>query len=352
MPKVSVIIPVYNAAAYIEECVASVLGQSLDDLEVICVNDGSSDDSGALLADLALRDARVSVIEQRNLGPSAARNAGVAAALGEYLCFVDGDDRLAPGALDRLYERATADALDVVFFSAAPFFESEELAEAHAGYLTYYTPKGVYPGVMSGPELMVMMDANGDYRPSVVLQFIRAAFYRATGLGFFEGIIHEDNLFTFVCTLKAKRVVLDPDEHYERRVRERSIMTSEKTAAHFRGYLTCHVEMLRFLMESDLDPATSTAAANRCVLMHTHALRTLSVLPDSELRALDGGSWRAEYAVALGLLREAAARQSSAGRLEADLKLARRKLSQSPRARIRRAVKRAKGILRPPAEKD
>ena len=91
---VSIIIPIYNIQEYIKPCLESVLGQTHNDIEVILINDGSSDNSGSICDSYANQDDRVRVIHQKNLGVSAARNKGLAAATGEYIMFVDGDDMI------------------------------------------------------------------------------------------------------------------------------------------------------------------------------------------------------------------------------------------------------------------
>lgn len=91
---VSIIIPIYNIQEYIKPCLESVLGQTHNDIEVILINDGSSDDSGSICDSYANQDDRVRVIHQNNLGVSAARNKGLAATTGEYIMFVDGDDMI------------------------------------------------------------------------------------------------------------------------------------------------------------------------------------------------------------------------------------------------------------------
>lgn len=92
MPQVSVIIPVYNVEKYLECCLDSVIGQTLNDIEIICVNDGSTDNSGKILAEYAEKDSRIKVINQENRGAGAARNAGLKVAKGKFLSFIDGDD--------------------------------------------------------------------------------------------------------------------------------------------------------------------------------------------------------------------------------------------------------------------
>lgn len=101
---ISVIVPVYNAAAFLEQCIASVLAQSLREIEVIAVNDGSTDESAAILDRLAGKDQRLRVFHQPNKGVSAARNFGLGEARGQYIGFCDADDWMEPGMLETLYK--------------------------------------------------------------------------------------------------------------------------------------------------------------------------------------------------------------------------------------------------------
>ena len=100
MPFFSIIIPVYNVAPYLRECLDSVLAQTFTDWEAICVDDGSTDESGAILDEYAAKDSRVRVIHQKNAGVSAARNAALSVARGAWIGFVDGDDAIAPNWLE------------------------------------------------------------------------------------------------------------------------------------------------------------------------------------------------------------------------------------------------------------
>lgn len=101
---ISVIVPVYNVLPYLKECLDSVISQSFPDFEIIIVDDGSTDGSIDLCREYALSDSRITIIAQKNGGVSVARNTGIAASRGEYICFVDADDTLAPDALLRLLE--------------------------------------------------------------------------------------------------------------------------------------------------------------------------------------------------------------------------------------------------------
>ncbi len=102
-PCCSIIVPVYNAEQYIKKCIESILNQTVTDLELILIDDGSTDNSGIICDDFAQKDSRIQVIHQENGGVCAARNTGIDHALGNYLSFVDSDDYLEPNALEILY---------------------------------------------------------------------------------------------------------------------------------------------------------------------------------------------------------------------------------------------------------
>lgn len=117
MDKISVIIPVYNVEAHLPKCVESVIHQTYSNLEIILVNDGSTDDSGAICDSYAKKDARIRVIHKKNGGLSDARNCGIAEAKGEYLAFVDADDYIAPDMFRIMYERIKQDVSDMAVCS-------------------------------------------------------------------------------------------------------------------------------------------------------------------------------------------------------------------------------------------
>ncbi|MBP3846437.1 glycosyltransferase [bacterium] len=114
MPKVSVIIPVYNVEKYLRECLESVVNQTLKDIEIICVNDGSTDNSLDILNEFSNKDNRVKIINKTNGGLSSARNAGMAAAQGEFIGFLDSDDYIDLNFYESLYNRAKETNSDIV----------------------------------------------------------------------------------------------------------------------------------------------------------------------------------------------------------------------------------------------
>lgn len=121
MPKISIIVPVYNAEKYLAPALDSVLDQSFTDIEVVCINDGSTDGSGEILERYQKKDNRVKVIKQKNNGGSAARNAGIKHSTGSYIMFLDSDDIYARGIIASAYDRAIETDADIVFYNFARF---------------------------------------------------------------------------------------------------------------------------------------------------------------------------------------------------------------------------------------
>ena len=112
--KVSIVIPLYNKAEYISHCLESLLQQDFDGFEVVVVDDGSTDDSGRICDEKAVQDARIRVIHTENSGVTAARRKGVEQAEGEYIMFVDADDKLLPHAISNLYQAIVSNDADEV----------------------------------------------------------------------------------------------------------------------------------------------------------------------------------------------------------------------------------------------
>lgn len=130
-PKVSVIVPVYNLENYLHQCMDSIVGQSLEDIEIICVNDSSTDGSLKILEEYARRDGRVQVITQENAGAGAARNNGMGRAKGKYLSFLDGDDFFEKDMLEKAYEKAEQLGADFVVYKSDQYHtEKEEFVQA------------------------------------------------------------------------------------------------------------------------------------------------------------------------------------------------------------------------------
>lgn len=132
-PKISVIVPVYNAEAYLDRCLKSIYAQTFQDYEIILVNDGSTDHSLEKCREYAEKDSRITVIDKENGGAGSARNAGIEAAMGEYLAFPDVDDWFEPQMYEDLYQLAKKNDYDIVFSGANYYSKSNgELQYTHS----------------------------------------------------------------------------------------------------------------------------------------------------------------------------------------------------------------------------
>lgn len=245
IPKVSVIIPCYNVEDYVEECLNSILNQTLKEIEVICVNDGSVDKTESILLEIAERDVRVSVLTQDNAGQGTARNEGVKRARGEYLYFMDSDDILEMDALEYLYGFSKEKYLDVLYFDGNSFYETEELEREKPDYIEYYQRKNDYSHVETGMEMLLEMKRNAEYRQSPCLQFIRHEYFLEKELWYLQGIWHEDNSFTFKTMIFAEKVAHIPRVFFNRRVRANSVMTLNEKFVHAYGLFCNYLDMLK-----------------------------------------------------------------------------------------------------------
>ena len=134
MVKVSVIIPVYNVESYLEECLESVINQTLDDIEIICIDDGSTDNSPSILKKYQKKDSRIKVISQSNHGQGYARKIGLNHALGDFVFFLDADDYILPNTFEKLYENAINNGSDLVIFKFARFKDGEPINYSIPGF--------------------------------------------------------------------------------------------------------------------------------------------------------------------------------------------------------------------------
>ena len=261
-PVVSVIVPVYNMEPFLEECLESLIGQTFRDIEILCVEDGSTDASLSILLRYAERDDRIAVIQEENAGLSAARNTGVLHARGKYLYFIDSDDLLDTEALEALVERADSDGLDLLEFDAESFLSDDSGEKFFADYRSNYIRKYSYPGVWTGPQLMAEMRRTDEYRTPVWQYFIRRDLVEKHQIRFLQGILHEDNAYTFRLFLNAERAGHLGRPFYKRRIRSESIMTKPQTFKNVLGYFHSYLEMDDALRKAKLNEEETAAAGS------------------------------------------------------------------------------------------
>lgn len=243
--KVSVIIPVYNVEKYVEKSVLSILNQTLKNIEIIIINDGSTDFSLSILTELAKTDDRIRIISTQNNGLSIARNLGIYTAIGKYIYFFDSDDILENDTLEVCYQKCQSQNLDFLFFDADCFTDSSEKNYSFNYQRTHKYEDRVYSGI----DILQKQIATNGYKSSACLSFIKRDYLKEKNLYFHPRIIHEDELFTFLLYLKAERVGLLKKTFFHRRVRENSIMTRTFGFRNAMGYITVCRELNKLQRE-------------------------------------------------------------------------------------------------------
>jgi len=251
-PKVSVIIPIYNVQNYLILCIESVVSQILKEIEIICINDGSTDDSLLILQEYSKKDNRIMIITQRNRGLSEARNTGIKYSNGEFIYFLDSDDFLEINALFELYNYAKKFNLDIIYFQTSQFKNNDNITiNKNNEKITDFTIN--LNDIMEGKYLYVQLREKNKYSPVVWLSFIKKQFYIKTGLSFYPGILHEDVLFTLTGILSAKRAIYIDRKYHHYRVNNDSIMQSKKTVKNLYGWLISYCEILRILKKNEFE---------------------------------------------------------------------------------------------------
>ena len=246
-PFISVIIPIYNVGDFLTECLDSVVNQTLQNIEIICVDDGSTDNSLEIAKQYAAIDDRFVVLHQANKGLGAARNAGLSYVRGKYIHFLDSDDSMALNAYDVLYKRAYAENLDVLRFSEELVYSDNYMKAQFSSWEKCNSLEVDIP-CLDGEEFYTVLTKEAIGFASVCMAIYRTSYLNAISLKFIEGILHEDNPFTFKCTLQAKRIAYIAEKLYLRRVRAGSIMTTPHTYCNLYGYLVSYYDMCRFAL--------------------------------------------------------------------------------------------------------
>ncbi len=203
MTKLSIIVPVYNVEKYVRPCIESIFKQGLDDtdFEVIIVNDGSTDRSMGMIADIISQHNNITVINQENLSLSVARNNGIAAAKGEYILMPDSDDLLIENRLKPLLEKALETKVDMV---VADFLTMTDDEIEHANTSMLQQPAYEF-AIKTGRELF-LQDMN-PYHCFVWRTLYKRDFITSNNLSFYPGIRYQDIPFTHECCFRAKNCI-------------------------------------------------------------------------------------------------------------------------------------------------
>ena len=225
MPKVSVVVPVYNVEKYLDICLDSILNSSFTDIEVLCINDGSTDTSGDILNHYAKFDSRIKVFHRKNFGLSASRNYGIRYSKSKYIMFVDSDDWISPVMIERLYNNIRHFDSDFCFSGITKYddktFNTVNWELIPSKDIKKFVTTPVFNEASASPFFLFnshVVTWNKIYKKSFINSF-----------KFPEGLCFEDNPFYYQCYLKAKKISFDLAPLYFYRVnRGGSIIGDEK----------------------------------------------------------------------------------------------------------------------------
>lgn len=221
---ISVIIPVYNVEKYLHVCLNSVLKQSYQDFEIICIDDASTDSSLEILEYFAQKDSRIRIVQnESNMGPGFSRNRGLNRAKGKYISFLDSDDWFSPNALEILVNKAEKDKLDLLMYKNVVFYEDPQEFGMEKYYdmefMDKYENKVFNHFDLDKTKLFVMSNAPWN-------KFYLRSFLNKNSIRFpNDNLIHEDNPFFYKTITSAKKVSIINKYLYNRRRRPNSIMT-------------------------------------------------------------------------------------------------------------------------------
>ena len=228
MVKVSVIIPVYNVEEYLGECLNSVVNQTFEDIEIICVNDGSTDNSLEILNDYALRDNRIKVLTQENKRQGAARNLGMDKSSGVYVYFMDSDDYIDLNTIEKLYDNAVSNNSDIVVSKIARFTDDGDKIDYSIPGFDFETQfKNVdFNDFTFNYKDIKQYVLNRSFAPWMKL--FKKDFLLENNLQFKEHIAYEDVLYHVQTFLKADRISFSPNFFYYYRNNPTSTMNTSE----------------------------------------------------------------------------------------------------------------------------
>lgn len=269
---VSVIIPVYNSAKYLEQCIDSVLRQTVKSIEVICIDDASEDESWDILFKYQQEDSRVQIFKnEENKGAGFCRNKGFVLAKGNYICFVDSDDYFSiDTSLEIAYEYAENNVLDILIYNLNYIYEDVEL-ERFRHYEYKISEKAM--AVHSGAEAFDILSSRGEMTSDPCAKIWRTQYLRENNVMFREGVILEDIAYNIEAIILANRVFWIEEALFTCRRRHESVTTS--TVDHdlkaFKGRFICFSELLAF-RQRILEDNNKTIVLDRQILTQSRLL--------------------------------------------------------------------------------
>lgn len=241
MAKVSVIVPVYNVEKYLKRCLDSLINQTLSDIDIICINDGSKDSSLQILEQYAQKDSRIVIYNQENSGLSVARNTGLEHASGEYIGFVDSDDWVDLDFYEKLYNSAKNNNADIAvadFIREHPNKKPKRLKLKEEKI--YTTPEDKF--------MICKVHREG----CVWNKIYRTEFIKSINLKFVPKMYYEDRDFTIKSLYFSKKLVTTPNTYYRYFVNPKSIVNKRRNYIQDEHYILVRQQVLQFIKEHNI----------------------------------------------------------------------------------------------------
>lgn len=227
-PKISVIIPVFNAEEYLRKCLDSIILQTYENLEIICVNDGSTDSSEQILNEYAQKDSRIVVINQQNSGQSIARNKGLECVTGEYISFIDSDDWLSLSLYKKFVNalKSVNSDLDIYMFNADIFSKGHSLSDVKLAHTFELNTWRIKPDKL----LYSVADCSNPFDGNMAVwnKIYKKSYLDSLNLKFEENLIFEDKVFHFETFLRTQKIYVNGDSLYHYRQHSTSTMHTIK----------------------------------------------------------------------------------------------------------------------------
>ena len=245
-PKFSVIIPVYNTEKYLSESIDSVLKQTLQDFEIICINDGSTDNSLAKLKEYEKLDKRIRLIDQKNQGLSCARNNAIKIARGKYVVFLDSDDYLDKWALEKIYTNMEDNGLEMLSYGGINFDDKTKEQLINPYWEFTYIPSGFNYQKFNYKETLPFLER---IAVTACLTAYRLDFLRDKGLSFPKHLFFEDNLFFIQAIFNANACGIIKERLYNRRIHSQSI--TQNRSKHFSDLMKISDMVIAYVKNKD-----------------------------------------------------------------------------------------------------
>ena len=247
-PKISIIVPVYNVEEYLKECLDSLINQTLREIEIICIDDGSTDNSLKILQEYAQKDNRIKVLTQKNKKQGAARNRGLEIAKGEYIQFVDSDDYISLNACERIYKQCSELNLEMISFGGINFDNETKNLISFPYYEFKYLPKEYENKVLN---YNVCKNFVTEMAVTTWCTVYEHTYIKKHNILFPEHLYFEDNFFFTKAIVNVNRIFIDKNIYYYRRLHKES--TTKNWDKHFQDYIQIANMNLAYLKSINID---------------------------------------------------------------------------------------------------